>query len=420
MESPLAHALKSKRRLLEFAYQEVLDATKHQDDKIGRLLTAIAFLTASSVAVANMNSGAAVQQRFRFSQETPHSFALYGLALFLLGVIATVLLLVSSLATPLRFPGISSTGYKKSNSNKFENRDDVENYIRGTSPIYFAGISRLSEGEWEKKWTHENWGEINFDSALVTETHNLAARANTKYGRTSEAMAIFSFSLLAYAISIFFVFLAVGQGRILESGSPQLPIDLGYFDRSVIGVIFLIYVWIQLYSRYRYDNRLVGYDAEPEQHRYLKTRDARLKRLFYLTSGSVLLSVYSLMMLIGSSIEKITLIVELILTFGIYLISNSIINGINKEDIKDFRKEFTVFQEFRVGLSSSKKSVLWQILAFLLAIGFIIAKDSYVVQISYCVALIFVVTFRTGLESTLILKAQKVDYEKRENTRFMS
>src|SRR4051812_35004730 len=35
------------------AYAEVLDATKHQDDKIGRFLTAIAFLTAASLAFVN-------------------------------------------------------------------------------------------------------------------------------------------------------------------------------------------------------------------------------------------------------------------------------------------------------------------------------------------------------------------------------
>ena len=45
--------LGAENRRLEFArhvYEEVLDATKHQDDKIGRFLAAIAFLFAGAVA----------------------------------------------------------------------------------------------------------------------------------------------------------------------------------------------------------------------------------------------------------------------------------------------------------------------------------------------------------------------------------
>lgn len=41
----------------EFTYREVLDATKHQDDKVGRFLTAISFLTAGTVAVVLQSGG---------------------------------------------------------------------------------------------------------------------------------------------------------------------------------------------------------------------------------------------------------------------------------------------------------------------------------------------------------------------------
>ena len=43
-----------RQRKLEFAkeaYAEVLDATKHQDDKVGRYLAALAFLTTGAIAL---------------------------------------------------------------------------------------------------------------------------------------------------------------------------------------------------------------------------------------------------------------------------------------------------------------------------------------------------------------------------------
>src|ERR1700723_3669088 len=47
-------------RYFEYArlsYTEVLDATKHQDDKIGRLLTAVAFLTVAALAMVQFKLG---------------------------------------------------------------------------------------------------------------------------------------------------------------------------------------------------------------------------------------------------------------------------------------------------------------------------------------------------------------------------
>src|SRR4051794_32127601 len=48
--------------LAERAYKEVLDATKHQDDKVGRFLTAIAFLTTGSIAL--IATGVALRRSF--------------------------------------------------------------------------------------------------------------------------------------------------------------------------------------------------------------------------------------------------------------------------------------------------------------------------------------------------------------------
>src|SRR3712207_4221713 len=50
--------------LLESSYKEVLDAVKHQDDKIGRLFAGISFLTAASLAMANLGGSAYLSQRY--------------------------------------------------------------------------------------------------------------------------------------------------------------------------------------------------------------------------------------------------------------------------------------------------------------------------------------------------------------------
>lgn len=44
--------LKDELQLAKDSYKEVLDATKHQDERIGRFLTAIAFLVSAGIALS--------------------------------------------------------------------------------------------------------------------------------------------------------------------------------------------------------------------------------------------------------------------------------------------------------------------------------------------------------------------------------
>jgi hypothetical protein len=98
--------------LLRGSYTEVLDATKHQDDKIGRLFTGVSFLTAAAIATANLGKPSYLSQRYtEFS--TPVELPPLGiltLAVYLVLVIFCVMLLINSLATPLRTPGRGSRG----------------------------------------------------------------------------------------------------------------------------------------------------------------------------------------------------------------------------------------------------------------------------------------------------------------------
>ncbi|HQY32406.1 MAG TPA: hypothetical protein PLS68_00425, partial [Actinotalea sp.] len=56
--------VKVRLELLRETYKEVLDAVKHQDDKIGRLLTGLAFLTAATLAVAGLGGAEFVTRTF--------------------------------------------------------------------------------------------------------------------------------------------------------------------------------------------------------------------------------------------------------------------------------------------------------------------------------------------------------------------
>lgn len=135
-----------KRRILELltgSYVEVLDATKHQDDKIGRLFTGISFLTAAALALANLGAGQYLRQTYAGWEGAPPPAMLF-LAIYLVLVVLAVMLLINSLATPLRVPGLSRI-----------NKKPTVAWVNGvkSSQLYFGEISKLGLLEWERKWT---------------------------------------------------------------------------------------------------------------------------------------------------------------------------------------------------------------------------------------------------------------------------
>src|SRR3712207_6746276 len=67
---------------LQNSYKEVLDATKHQDDKIGRIFTGVAFLTAAALALANLNSAQFLTRQYTDTPNVP--LALLGLGAYII------------------------------------------------------------------------------------------------------------------------------------------------------------------------------------------------------------------------------------------------------------------------------------------------------------------------------------------------
>jgi hypothetical protein len=87
------------------SYEEVLDATKHQDDKIGRFLTVIAFLTAAAVTFGVRDSSVFSVRYDMVQTDLALPAILFGSFFGL--VIISVLLFMIGLGPNLNLPGVS-------------------------------------------------------------------------------------------------------------------------------------------------------------------------------------------------------------------------------------------------------------------------------------------------------------------------
>lgn len=246
-----------KLELALFSYSEVLDATKHQDDKIGRMITSIAFLTAAALSLAALGGAKFVTRLFYVS---PYyiPLGLITLVTFLVGVIFAVLLLLGSLATPLRIPGL---GEEIAPERK---RRRPQKWVGGveTSQIYFYQIAGVSLDKWVSKWdpSTEDLKEERLDS-VIREIHNLAVRTRFKYIRGTEAVSILSFSLLTLGLAASFVAIAAATPG-------DNPIDLDAFHRVILGLLLGGYGAMQLLIRVKYDSQEIT--EAPQQWTFVR------------------------------------------------------------------------------------------------------------------------------------------------------
>ncbi len=242
--------------LLMDTYKEVLDATKHQDDKIGRLLTSAAFLTAATLALASLNSAEFGDKNFDAPPFTL-PLGLISLAIFLVGVVFSVVLLVTGLSAPLRIPWLSQPT---------DHRDRVT-WINDLecSHLYFLSIGGVASEEWHDKW-RAGVPELKQErqDALVHETHNLAVRTIFKYDRSSEAVSLLSLSLLAFSLAVMFVAIAAGEPHNAR------PVHLETIHRALIGLLYGCYAWLQLVIRTRRSRQAIEGIPEAEPSTFMR------------------------------------------------------------------------------------------------------------------------------------------------------
>lgn len=220
--------------LLDKSYKEVLDATKHQDDKVGRFLTAFAFFSGGAIALLNQDFVKKTSYEIEPFSKLRLPALLLGFFLVLLGF--TVLALLMSVGTPLKLPGFG-IGSDRSSSTS-------------SSPIYFLAISKITSDEWTEQLTRmtdeerANW----LEKSLISETHNLATRTYQKYDRYQEARAIFEFAVVMFTLAIATAVPAFSQTADAANLKWDFPV------RLLVGTTFGLLVAIIGYDRYRGDS----------------------------------------------------------------------------------------------------------------------------------------------------------------------
>ena len=196
-------------KYLRESYGEVLDATKHQDEKIGRILAAVSFLTAAALALVTA-SEIGLGRRFVLGDvELP--LLAYTFAAFVIGVVFSVTLLLTSVTTALTLP----------RSTTQESETEVK------SLVYFNSIARAPYDKWEAAWQADA-GKVRerLHGNYVEETYNLAVRTSYKYGRTREAVAVLRPTLFALGASVVLA-AAIATAPPIVEGKPVPPVDVG-------------------------------------------------------------------------------------------------------------------------------------------------------------------------------------------------
>ena len=209
-----------KVEVFEKSYSEVLSALKHQDDKLNRTLTALAFLTAAGVAIyVNLEDPDDV---IRFGGTGPSVTAV--LFVVFLGSVALALLTALAAIGPGRPLMKPSTEL-------------------GASLLYYGHIAK--NGEWWDKLL--GWSADDLNNKLArnyhAEAHDIAKRVRYKVGRARESGAFVQLAIVSLTL------LGIFETR---------PLGLAacwWIAMGLITVVLLGQLWELLQMKhYGYDN----------------------------------------------------------------------------------------------------------------------------------------------------------------------
>jgi hypothetical protein len=224
-------------------YKEVLDATKHQDDKIGRFLTGIAFLTAGAIGFGFRSE--ILVMRYQVGRSSILLPAIL-FSLFLLLVLVGVLLLIVSLGPNISLPKGPGT---TSNSSR-------------SSRLFFLPIAGQLSSVWKWRWGSDvSLAKLKHEVTddYVVESWNIADKTDFKYRRTSEARAILSLAVLSLALGI--VLAVNGWARVAVrptgldlTGLTSVPWSLR--PRALVAVVIDVFVLVLGYDVYRLEQSL--------------------------------------------------------------------------------------------------------------------------------------------------------------------
>jgi hypothetical protein len=201
------------------AFQGVLDETKHQDDKIGRFLTVIAFLIAGALV---FTSPEVLQARYAVGA-THLRLPAIALIIFLALVVLSVLLYVLAMAPPLAIPSPPAARWESVRSH-----------------LFFLLIARETKNSWQQLW---NASDEELDRQLLyeyqSEALNIAQRVNQKFERSNDASALFLVALLFFLLSTVLAVDVLQHAKPPTGAALQVPTELAWSSplRATIATI---------------------------------------------------------------------------------------------------------------------------------------------------------------------------------------
>ena len=184
---------KTQKDVFGQSYSEVLLFLKHQDDKINRVLTALAFLTAAGVTLYIFSrSDASAYADFPTFANAGVSLDDYFFASFIVGVAVAVALSVVALDPTAFEPKFLESGGKKPEKNGPGSESSL---------LFYGAIAGSRRDEWQellKKGESELFGV--YVRSLHADTHRLARRARHKVRRAGTASSVVQFTVVALAL----------------------------------------------------------------------------------------------------------------------------------------------------------------------------------------------------------------------------
>lgn len=203
---------------LRESYEEVLAATTHEDDKVGRFLAAIAFLVAGALFFAQQAE--ALQAHYDLGIEL--ALPALSLVVFLFTITLAVLKYLLAISAPVTIP---PGGESK------------------RSHMFFLLIAKETEDSWRALW---NRPKEDLRRELIeyyrVEILNLGQRAHNKRRRSEEASALFVVALLFFGLTVGFAIDA-----IVHDGAPQWALRV----RVGVAAWLAAFAALLVYQRYR-------------------------------------------------------------------------------------------------------------------------------------------------------------------------
>lgn len=177
--------MEQRLAVARISYGEVLDATKHNDEKIGRALTSIAFITTAGVAFAVGGNEHVLKIRYIMGRASAPLPSIFLLAFFVF-ILLTVIMYLSAMGNPLTFP---------------EKHDE-----KIGSNLFFYLIANEDRSSWTETWgldARASYDTIRLGTInnFVNEAHHLAGRVRFKYERMEIARALFITALISLILS---------------------------------------------------------------------------------------------------------------------------------------------------------------------------------------------------------------------------